>query len=626
MLGALELVACFVSLDCFAIVDVPKFFLVDVGLRIPEQFGRAMRLLWASSRAYSLASMFVVLAQAALSVAALVLLKRIIDAVMDHAAGSASEDVLGPIAFLIVAASLVALCTAVFASLDTAIADIHADRVRDHIQDLVHAKATKVDLEYYENTEFFNTLHRVQIEAPNRATNILSNFLQIARASVTLVAIFGLLSLFHWWIALVLVLGDLPGAIARLRAAWLEYRWGRDTISEDRRARYFSMLLSTRYVAQEVRLFGLIDLFTERFRTIRHKLREERKRLVLRRVSMDAAAQIGAAIAMILFYGLVAYEALNGVITLGDVAMYFAAFQRGRGSLRELLFGVARFYENSLFLSELSDFLALEQRVLEPKDPTPVSYPLQEGIVFESVEFRYPNAAHPALEQIDLTMKPGERIAIVGPSGSGKTTMAKLLCRMYDPTGGKITADNISLQLFSKQQWLQGISAYFQESGEYYLAARENIEFGDLSRKGDDDAVIAAARRSGAHDVITKLRDGYDTVLGTVLEQGSELSVGEWQKVALARTYLRDAHILILDEPTNAMDAFSEQQALEAIWDVETDRITVLISHRLSAVRRADRIYILSAGRIVESGTHDELMKSGGSYAEMFDIQARFYR
>jgi ATP-binding cassette subfamily B protein len=598
---------------------------LNYGLRIPEQFGRAVRLLWASSRAYSFASIFVVLAQAALSVAALVLLKRIIDAVISHAAGPASENAFGPIALLIAAASLVALFTALFASLDTAIADIHADLVRDHMQDLVHAKASEVDLAYYENTEYFNTLHRVQIEAPNRATNILSNFLQIARASVTLAAIFGLLSLFHWWIALVLVLGDLPGAVARLHAAWLEYRWGRETTSEDRRARYFSMLLSTRYAAQEVRLFGLVDLFTNRFRTTRHKLREERKRLVLRRVSTDAVAQIGAAIAMFLIYGFVAYEALNGVITLGDVAMYFAAFQRGRGSLRELLFGTARFYENSLFLSELSDFLALEPRVLEPKHPTPVPDPLQEGIVFRNVEFRYPGAARPALEQINLTVRPGECIAVVGPSGSGKTTLAKLLCRMYDPTSGQIRVDDVALPELSKEQWLKGISAYLQESGNYYLAARENIEFGDLSKKGDDDAVIAAARRSGAHDVISQLRDGYDTVLGTVLEQGSELSMGEWQKLALARTYLRDARILILDEPTNAMDAFSEQQALEAIWDVETDRITVLISHRLSSVRRADRVYILSAGRIVESGTHDDLMKSNGSYAAMFDAQARHY-
>jgi ATP-binding cassette subfamily B protein len=590
------------------------------------QFGRAGSLVWTSSRGYTLASIFVVLVQAALSVAALVLLKRIIDAVMNHATEPAPENLFGPIALLIAAASLVALFTALFGALDSAIADIHADLVRDHMQNLVHAKATAVDLEYYENTDYYNSLHRVQIEAPNRATNILSSLLQIGRTSITLVAIVGLLSLFHWWIALVLVLGDLPGAIVRLRAAWLEYRWGRHTTSENRRASYFSMLLSTRYAAQEVRVFGLTDLFTDQFRTIREKLRDERKRLVLRHFSAEAVAQIGAAIAMFFIYGFVAYQALNGVITLGDVAMYFAAFQRGRGFLRELLFGLARFYENSLFLSELAEFLALEQRVPDPKNPSPVPDPLREGIVFESVEFRYPGAARPALQQLNLTVSPGECIAIVGPSGSGKTTLVKLLCRMYDPTGGKIMVDGVSLQDFSKQQWLKGISAYFQESGKYYLAARENISFGDLKKSDDDTAIITAARRSGAHEVIENLRKGYDTVLGTVLEQGSELSIGEWQKVALARAYLKDARVLILDEPTNAMDAHSEQQALEAIWDEATDRITVLISHRLSAVRRADRVYMLSHGRIVESGTHEDLLKNGDKYAEMFDTQARYYR
>ena len=532
----------------------------------------------------------------------------------------------GPVAILIAAASLVALLTALSGSLDAAIAEIHGDLVRDHMHGLVHAKATAVDLAYYENTEYFNSLHRVQVEAPERATNILSSLLQICRASVTLVAIGGLLFFFHWWIALVLILGDLPGAIVRLRASWLKYRWERDSTSADRRARYFSMLLSTRNAAQEVRLFGLGNYFADRFRTIRQALRRERKRLVRRRVSADAVTQFGAAIAMFCIYGFIAYQALNGVITLGEFAMYFAAFQRGRGLLRELLFGIARSYENSLFLSEFSEFLALQQHVRDPEKPIAVPQPLQKGVVFDNVGFRYPGARHPALEQINLTVRPGECIAIVGRTGSGKTTLVKLLCRMYDPTTGRITVDDVAMQEFSKQQWLQGISAYFQESGKYYLTARENIAFGDLDKSEDDTAIIAAARRSGAHEVIENLHRGYDTVLGTVLEQGTELSMGEWQKVALARTYLRDARILVLDEPTNAMDALSEQQALEAIWDVAPDCITVLISHRLSAVRRADRVYMLSHGRIVESGTHEELMKNGDKYAEMFDTQARYYR
>jgi len=591
-----------------------------------EQFGRAIRLVWSSSRGYALASGAVVFMQAVLSVAALVLLKKIIDAVMVYSTGPEPETHFGPVVVLVAAASLVALLTSLAGSLDAAIAEIHADLVRDRMHGLVHAKATAVDLAYYENTEYFNTLHRVQVEAPERAINILASLLQIGRASITLLAIGGLLFFFHWWIALLLILGDLPGAIVRLRASWLKYRWERDSTSADRRARYFSTLLSTRDVAQEVRLFGLGEFFADRFRTIRQALREERKRLVFQRVSADAAAQVVAAIVLVVIYGFIAYQALNGVITIGEFAMYLAAFQRGRGLLRELLFGIARSYENSLFLSEFSEFLALEQHVLDPEDPVAVPVPLHKGIVFDDVGFRYPGSQRPALEHINLSVRPRECIAIVGPSGSGKTTLVKLLCRMYDPTSGQITADDVALQEFSKQRWLEGISAYFQESGKYYLAARENIAFGDLAKSGDDGAIIAAARRSGAHEVIGNLRRGYDTVLGTVLEQGAELSMGEWQKVALARTYLRNASILVLDEPTNAMDALSEQRALEAIWDVAPDCITILISHRLSAVRQADRVYMLSHGHIVESGTHEDLMKNGDKYAEMFDAQARYYR
>ena len=219
-----------------------------------------------------------------------------------------------------------------------------------------------------------------------------------------------------------------------------------------------------------------------------------------------------------------------------------------------------------------------------------------------------------------------KRIAIVGANGSGKTTLVKLLCRLYDPSAGRITADDIPITGFAKKEWRRQISAFLQDHGKYHLTARENISPGSVIGDRDDARVIAAARGTGAHDVIERLPNGYATVLGTVLEQGSELSVGEWQKVALARTCLRDAQIIVLDEPTNAMDALSEQQVMATIWTAAPERITILISHRLSAVRQADRIYVLAAGRIAESGTHDDLMRMRGSYAELFAAQAQHYR
>jgi ATP-binding cassette subfamily B protein len=375
--------------------------------------------------------------------------------------------------------------------------------------------------------------------------------------------------------------------------------------------------------AKEIRLYDLGPLLMRRFRDLRRKLRGERLGIAARRSVAELAAQTGATAAIYGSLAFIAYRTVQGTNTLGDLVMYYQAFQRGQGFLQGMLGGLAGIYEDNLFLSNMYEFLDLKRKVVEPAQARPVPRPMQTGIVLSHVGFQYPTGARKVLEDVSLAIRPGE---VVGENGSGKTTLVKLLCRLYDPTGGTITLDGVDLRRFETAALRREFSVLFQDYAQYHLTARENIWFGDTSLPPDHERVVAAARDSGADDVIRGLPKGYETVLGKLFEEGEDLSIGEWQKVALSRAFLRDAQILVLDEPTSSLDAKAEQAVFENFRKLASGRTAILISHRFSTVRMADRIYVLRDGRIIEGGTHEELIRSGGTYAHLFETQARQYR
>jgi ATP-binding cassette subfamily B protein len=283
-------------------------------------------------------------------------------------------------------------------------------------------------------------------------------------------------------------------------------------------------------------------------------------------------------------------------------------------------------YEDNLFLTSLSDFISLKRRVVEPALPRELPRPLREGIVLDHVSFAYPSGGTPVLEDISLTIRPGETVALVGENGSGKTTLVKLLCRLYDPTSGSICMDGVDLREMSTDALRREIGVIFQDYVHYQMTARENIWVGDVSTATNDGRVPAAARAAGADQVIEALPHGYDTLLGKWFEDGAELSIGQWQKIALARAFLRDAQIVVLDEPTSAMDAAAEYEVFQRFRDLAGGRTTILISHRFSTVRLADRIFVMQRGRIAESGSHEDLVRLGRIYARLFEMQAEAYR
>ena len=306
--------------------------------------------------------------------------------------------------------------------------------------------------------------------------------------------------------------------------------------------------------------------------------------------------------------------------------MCYHAFQRGQSQLRQVLARLADLYEDNLFLANFTDFVELRPRVVEPARPRPVPQPIRHGIVFENVSFQYPTGTAQVLRGVSLAIRPGEHVALVGENGAGKTTLVKLLCRLYDPSAGRITIDGIDLRHFSTCQLRRHIAAVFQDYTKYHLTARENIWLGDVDLPPRDERILAAARQAGADPAIARLPNGYETTLGKRFEDGEELSIGEWQKVALARAFVRDAQIIILDEPTSAMDAGAEHELFRRFRQLARGRSAVLISHRFSTVRMADRICVLHDGRIIEKGTHDELVARNGTYERLFETQAQFYR
>lgn len=588
------------------------------------RLGRALRLVWEASPRWSVLNLLLVAVQAAVPLAVLYLTKLVVDAV---AAGVAGEG--GPtfehVLLLIGLAAGVGLLGSVAGAISGLVSEAQGHEVTDHVLEVLHEKSVAVDLAYYEDPAYHDARHRAQQEAPYRPTRVLGGVTAVARSGLTVIGIVGLLATVHWLLAVLLFAAVVPGLLVRVRYADRSYRWQERRVALEREANYLSWLLVNPGPAKEIRTFTLGGPLIDRFRDLRDLLREERIGLAKTRSLGEVGAQIVAALAVFGAYGYIAFRTFQGALTIGDLVMYFGAVQRGQSLLQNLFTSLGSLYEDNLFLATMDDFMAVEPTVVPPADPRPVPRPIRDGVRFENVSFRYPGSSRPLLDGVDLVVRPGEVVALVGPNGAGKTTIVKLLCRLYDPVDGRITMDGIDLREFRPEELRREMTVVFQDFVKYFLTARDNVWFGDVDRPRDDPAIERAGRTAGADSFIRELRHGYETVLGRLFESGEELSVGEWQKVALARAFFRRAQLLIVDEPTSALDAVAEAQLFGTLRNLVRDRSALLISHRFSTVRMADRIYVLEDGRILESGSHGELVRRGGKYARLFHLQAAPY-
>jgi ATP-binding cassette, subfamily B, bacterial len=605
-------------------LDGDKGYRID--LESTKNLMRAVRLVWDSAPGWTAAQAVLIIIQGLLPLASLFLMKLIVDAVTLGATSDDKQAALTQVFFLIALAGAIAILIAICNSAATITSANQSALVSDHIQSIMHAKSVQTDLEYYETPGYYDIFHRAQIEAPSRPIRIVNGVVQVARSAVSLMALAALLLSLSWVLGAVLVLAAIPGAIVRRKSADQMFRWQEACTSKQRRAWYLHSLLTGDGHAKEIRLFDLGSIFMSQYRELQEQIRKERLNILYRRSLIELAAQGIAIVGVFVSLGYIAYQAVLGSITLGSLVMYFGAFQQGQSYLNSLMSGIAGLYEDNLFLSSFYEFLDLESKVKEPDNPQTVPKPINEGITLENVNFRYTDSPSLALEDVSFQIKPGQVVALVGENGSGKTTLIKLLCRLYDPESGRITIDGIDIRNFLTTDLRKEISIIFQDYARYNLTARQNIWLGDVECSIDDEKIIRSSQNAGADDVISNLEKGYETTLGKRFDDGVDLSIGEWQKVALARAFLRESQIIIMDEPTSALDAMAEEDVFRKFRTLAEGRTAIIISHRLSAVRMADCIYFLEKGKIKESGTHDELIALDGGYAKLFEVQASHYR
>lgn len=597
-------------------------------LRSPRTlFASAVQILplvWACSPALTLITALATLAQSLLPAASAYVAKLVVDSVV-QAIGDPTLGLRSVLPAVALALGLGLLGTLLGHGGQLA-QELLRDLLSNRINETIIEQALTLDLSFYENPRFYDMLQRAQREAGFRPLMLLTQTLTIASSSITIVSLLALLLRFNVAVALVLVITALP-------ALFVQARYGRQAFHlfswrapEARRLAYYSRLLTSDQWAKEIKLFHLGWLLFDRYRALFARFYRQNRGLAVRR---NLSAVLLSLLSTFGYYGCYVYvirQTIVGMVTLGDLTLYASVFQQLQGALANLLNGLSTIYESTLFISNLFAFLELRPLIPPSTDGRRPPETWQEEFVFHNVSFRYPGTEKDVLRNVNLRLRPQEKLALVGKNGAGKTTLVKLLCRLYDPTDGYITLNGIDLREYDPAGLQRRIGVIFQDFARYYLTARENIGFGQVEMMDDQSRIEAAARKSGAHEVISALPDGYDTTLGRWFDNGHQLSLGEWQKVALARAFMRDADLLILDEPTASLDARTEYEIFQQFAELTHGRAAILISHRFSTVRMAERIIVLDDGHVIEDGTHQQLLEQGGVYATLFNMQAEGYR
>ena len=597
---------------------------------LPALFG----LVWRASPGLTAVSMGLRLVRAALPVLMLYVGKLIVDEVVAESRTAAPGETLvdwlasgrltllgGLIALECVLAVISDLLGRASTLVDSLLSELYSNfasvRLMEH--------AATLDLEQFENSEQQDRLERARRQVTGRTTLLTQVFGQ-AQDALTVISLGAGLVVYAPWLIALILLALLPAFLGEVHFNAQGYRLNYFRTPERRQLDYVRYLGSSVDTAKEIKLFGLDNFLIRRFRQFAERMYVDNRRLALRRAVWGGLFAAVATVAYYLAYAIIVWRTVEGAFSVGDLTFLAGSFLRLRGLLEGMLLGLSQIAGQAFYLEDLFSFFDLRPRITSQPDARPFPHPVRQGIVIENVGFRYPDSDHWAVRRLNLALHAGETLALVGENGAGKTTIVKLLARLYDPTEGRILLDGKDLREYDLADLRRHIGVIFQDFVRFHFTAGENIAAGWIEAANDHSRIELAAIRSLADAVISRLPRRYDQPLGKRFNEGSELSGGEWQKVAIARAYMREADILILDEPTAALDARAEYEVFQRFRDLSRGKSAVLISHRFSTVRMADRIVVLEGGRVIEAGTHEDLLAARGRYAELFNLQASGYR
>lgn len=578
---------------------------------------RILRLIWDASKEWTAISIFFIVLESGLFFSSLYLLKALIDTISKHGITDLKNE--PEVIRFVIYATISAVCYASVKALSGYITEKQSGKVSEFIDDKIHRSAIGLDLSFYESPEYFDILKRARDMGNDRPNLIVFTIVDIAKNALSLVLIGSMLMAIDWRLFPILALFVLPTLWVRINFADSQNALRLTQTALERKSTYLSSLLTSDIHAKEIRSFGLGHHIRKIYVNIRLTLLEGRLKISKQRTYKELVTAI---IATLGFFSCIAYIAIgsiHGITSVGDITLFLVALPQSFNVMQSLSSGISTLYQNNIFVKSVFELFDLKSSLAENPDPKPIPQDPQIDLELKNVNFIYPHAEKNTLTDINIKMPAGKIIAIVGSNGAGKSTLIKLLCRLYDPTSGQITLNHSDIRNFSSFEYQKQICAVFQDFGKYNVSVADNIRFGDIHQERSHHDVIEAARNSGADLFIDKFPAGYDSIMGRIFEDGNEVSIGQWQKLAIARAFFSKSRFVVLDEATSALDATAEKELFDSFRERIGNRAALIISHRQSAVKHADYIYVLSSGRISESGTHEELVKLKGEYYHLFN-------
>lgn len=617
--------------------ELPKYFCRKIE-NFMTHFFYTVSLVWEAAPLLLVFMIFCCVVDGILPVVGAYISKDLLNAIAEligqTAAGETAGEIFSvfePVAFLFVLQFVYLILRSIFQRLNVTATTLASELVSNHIRLKIIAKAKTVDQASFDCPEFYEKLENANREAGNRPIGILNATFNVISAAISIVSFIIILSTLSPWAPLVMIVAALPAAFVNYHFRRRSFWFIRNNSKERRQMNYYSGLMVDKNYSKEIKILGLGDTFVNKYETVFRRYYKGLKKIVLKEGTMRVLVGVLMALANCALFAYVAYDVVFGDGMIGDYSLYTGALSSVATYVTELVTATAMIYEGTLFIDNMINYMKEEPTVVaniaaNTKEARVPERGACHKIELRNVSFTYPGMKEPVLKNVNLTFKTGESTVIVGLNGAGKTTLIKLICRLYDPTEGEIYLDGYPLKEYAPDKYYDMFGIIFQDFGRYSESASENIRFGDVNREFNKEDIEISAINSGADSFIRELPMGYDTALTRIFEEnGTELSGGQWQKLSVARAFYKDSDILIMDEPTASLDAIAEQEIFNRFEKLSDGKISIFISHRLSSATTADKIVVLGSGRIVETGSHGELMEKRGEYFRLFSTQANRY-